>query len=111
MKAGPEEEAADCAKSALSFFLPLIKQAMKLPVVTMAPPVNSASEFRCVKQPGAPCRCGQVKDVPLWQPVPCSARRMDNRGHINPAVWSAAVSACDRLNKLSPDLFLVFISP
>lgn len=76
-----------------------------------APAVSSTSDFCCAKQPGAPCHRGQAKDMPRWQPAPCSARLMDNRGHINPAVWSAAVSACDRLNKLSPDLLLVFISP
>lgn len=36
---------------------------------------------------------------------------MDNRGPINPTVLSTTLRTCDGLNKDSPDLFCVFISP
>lgn len=35
----------------------------------------------------------------------------DNRGHIRPIVWNSTLRTCDRLNKLSPDHFLLLIPP
>lgn len=67
--------------------------------------VSSVSERCCLKRK-------ETQNAGLQQLLLLyNVGRMANRGLINPTVRCTTLSTCDGLNKHSPDLFRVLISP